>query len=313
MRHEWLVVVLSLSASLAFATSSSLKHASAGDVPDAQSLQLGKLRSFVQASLAHRLWLGGIACDVLGLGLQIVALHRGALAIVQPLLITGLLFALFLRQRFEHHHITRRQFGWAVALSVTLAALLLLATMGTRANPHETADRLPAVTAGAVGILLAVTCIELGRRQRSEGGSAALLGVAVGAIYAATAALLKALTNVAVQAPLHLFVSWQLYVVIVLGAAGLLLNQLAFQAGPITASLPATASVDPLLSIVIGVFVYDERIHRGPWGGAAFITLIILLGVTIVQLTRSPETSEPDSVTVPGGSGRDWRRSPHSP
>ena len=86
----------------------------------------------------------------------------------------------------------------------------------------------------------------------------------MGAIYAATAALLKALSDIAVRSPLHILISWQLYVVIALGAVGLLLNQLAFQAGPITASLPATASVDPLLSIVIGVAVYDERIHRGP-------------------------------------------------
>jgi hypothetical protein len=49
--------------------------------------------------------------------------------------------------------------------------------------------------------------------------------------------------------------SWQLYIVIALGIGGLLLNQLAFQAGPIAASLPATATIDPLLSIVVGVLV----------------------------------------------------------
>jgi hypothetical protein len=55
-----------------------------------------------------------------------------------------------------------------------------------------------------------------------------------------------------------------LYAVILVGIAGVLLNQLAFQAGPITASLPAIATIDPLLSIVIGVVVYDEHCGAGP-------------------------------------------------
>jgi hypothetical protein len=96
-------------------------------------------------------------------------------------------------------------------------------------------------------------CIELGRRHCGQGRSAALLGVAVGVIDAATAALLKAVTDIAVPAPLEVLGSWQLYTVIALGIGGLLLNQLAFQAGPIAASLPATATIDPLLSIVGGL------------------------------------------------------------
>jgi drug/metabolite transporter (DMT)-like permease len=288
LRHEWPVVALSLGSALAFALSSTLKHISASDAPDGQTLHPRQLRTFIRATLSHPLWLGGIACDVLGLSLQILALDRGALTIVQPLLVTGLVFALILRQRFEHHQITRRQVSWAMALSGALAGFLLLATNGTSAAPLKSADRLPAIGAGIVGAILAAACVEIGRRQRSEGRSAALLGVAVGLVYTATAALLKALTATAVRDPLHVLVSWQLYVVIALGATGLLLNQLAFQAGPITASLPATASVDPLLSIVVGVFVYDEPIRRGPGGGSVLIALIVLLGGAAIQLTRSP-------------------------
>jgi drug/metabolite transporter (DMT)-like permease len=285
--HDWLVVGLSLAAALAFAASSSLKHVSAGDAPDAQSLQPGKLRTFAVATLSHRLWLGGIACDAVGLALQILALHIGALAVVQPLLISSLLFALVLRHRLERQHITRRQVGWAVALSGALAGLVVLVTTGRSTGQGETADHLAAVVAGVVGAALAVACVERGRRQPKDGHAAALMGVAVGVIYAATAALLKALTNISVQSPAHLPISWQLYAVVVLGASGLLLNQVAFQAGPITASLPATATVDPLLSIVIGVFVYDERINAGPGGGVALVVLVILLGIAVIQLTRS--------------------------
>jgi drug/metabolite transporter (DMT)-like permease len=286
LHHAWLVAVLCLSAALAFAASSSLKHTSAAKAPDAQSLQPGRVGRFAWATLSHRLWLTGIAFDVVGLALQVVALHLGNLAFVQPLLITSLLFALIMRQRYEHHHITRTQVGWAVVLTAALGGFLLFVATG---SGPQTADRLPAVVAGAVGAALAVTCVELGRRQQAQAYSAALLGVAVGVVYAATAALLKGITDIAVRSPLEVLFSWQLYLVVALGLAGLLLNQLAFQAGPLTASLPASATVDPLLSVAVGVVVYDEHISRGPGGGIILVLLVIVLGVAVTQLTRSPD------------------------
>jgi hypothetical protein len=68
-----------------------------------------------------------------------------------------------------------------------------------------------------------------------------------------------------------------------------LLSQLAFQAAPLTASLPASASVDPLLSIVVGVAVYDEHIRRGPGAGAVLFALLLVLGVAVVQLAHEPD------------------------
>jgi len=57
-------------------------------------------------------------------------------------------------------------------------------------------------------------------------------------IYASTAALIKDLTNIVVRHPLQIVTSWPLYAVIVLGVVGVLLSQIAFQSGPLTASLP---------------------------------------------------------------------------
>jgi hypothetical protein len=324
MGHPWLIVVLSLGAAFVFAMSSTLKHVSAGHVPDAQTLRPGLVGTFIRATLTHRLWLGGIGCDVVGLALQVIALHLGELAVVQPLLISGLLFTLILRQRYEGHHITAREFAWGVTVTAALAGFLALAATGRSPVRHESVDRLPAVIAGIVGLALTAACIELGRRQRAQGRSAALLGIAVGVVYAGSAAMLKAVTDIAVRSPIAIVTSWQLYAFIVLGAAGLLLSQLAFQAGPITASLPATAAIDPLLSIVVGVSVYDEHVRRGPGGGAALVALVLLLGVAVMQLARSPqraarrrspETPEPmrridTSARMPGQRGRAGRAVP---
>ena len=292
MRGQWLVVVLSLGAAFAFAASNLFKHISAGRVPNAQSLHPTQVGGFIRATLSQPLWLGGIACDIIAVGLQVLALHLGSLSVVQPLLITGLLFALILRPRVEHHRISRRQLGWAVLLTAALAGFLLLTTTGQPATARETADRLPAIVAGVLGAVLAAGCIALGRRPRAKGRSAALLGVAVGVIDAAIAALLKALSDITTRAPLEVLISWQLYTTIALGAGVLLLNQLAFQAGPISASLPAIATINPLLSIAVGVLVYDEHISRGPGGGTLLIILLVLLCAAVVQLTRTADTGE---------------------
>jgi len=213
----WVVVALSLSAALAFAVSSSLKHASAGQVPDAQDLHLRSVGRLVLATVAHPLWLGGIVADVVGLSLQVVALHLGALAVVQPLLVSGLLFALILRQR-TRRYTSHREIGWALVLTLCLAGFLLLAGTAHQPGSNEPADRVPAVAAAVIGVVLAIGCVLLGRRQSPGSRSAALLGVAVGTIYAATAALLKALTGIALHGPVALFTSWQLYAVVVAGA-----------------------------------------------------------------------------------------------
>jgi len=285
MTHGWAVLVLSLSAAFAFAASSSLKHVSAGQVPDAQDLHLRSLGRLVVATLSHPLWLGGIVADLAGLSLQIIALHLGALGVVQPLMVSGLLFALLLR-RSSRMHASAREIGWGVVLTLSLAGFLLLAGTAEQPAQSETADRVPAVAAAAAGVVLATVCVLLGRRYRHGGRSAAMLGIAVGVIYAATAALLKALTGIALQGPVPLLASWQLYTVIAVGAAGMLLNQLAFQAGPLAASLPAIATVDPLMSIVIGVIVYDEQIRRDLASGFGLGALLLLLGTAVIQMAR---------------------------
>jgi hypothetical protein len=287
--QNWWFVVAAVGAAAAFGTSTHLKHLSASGVPDAQTLHPTAVGRFIRATLAHRLWLGGIGADAVGLSLQLLALHLGPLAAVQPLLVLGLLFALLLRQR-HHRQLRWAELGWVFLVTASLAGFLVLS--GTASSGGKaTADYGPAIAAAIAGFVLATACVLLGRRHRER--AAALLGVTVGAIYATTAALLKALTDIAVANPVSVLWSWQLYTVLVLGATGLLLNQLAFQAGPLAASLPATATVDPLLSVVIGVWVFDEHLRHGVGTDPTLGVLLIALGVGVIQLARTSGCDRP--------------------
>ena len=121
------------------------------------------------------------------------------------------------------------------------------------------------------------------------------MGIAVGTVHACGAALIKSCTNVATSGVVALLTSWQLYLFLLAGGAGLLLTQLAFQAGPLSASLPAITTVDPLLSVVIGVWVYDERLKAGPGSVVTEVLCLVLLSVSAVRLSRVQAAAEQPS------------------
>ncbi|HEY2042147.1 MAG TPA: DMT family transporter [Jatrophihabitans sp.] len=291
MSNLSVVIPVSLGAALSFAVSTNLKHSSAADLHPTTHLSIRTVGLFVRDMVSHPLWLLGILADGLGLGLQVLALHLGALAVVQPLMVTGLLFSLLLR----HTHLrtlNRSEIGWGIALVVSLIGFLLVAGTASAPPAADAADRVPAVVAALVGAGVAVSSVLLARRLKPAVTAAAVLGVAVGVLYAADAALIKASTDKAVQGPVELVTSWQPYAVVAVGAAGLLLCQLAYQAGPLTASQPTIAAVDPLASVVIGVLIFDEQLRRGPWTGAALAGLVILLAWSVLALGRDRAVQE---------------------
>ena len=292
---DWFVIGLTLASAFASAMSTTLKKAAAN-----RASRSGRTRARL-AGLGGPLWFAGLGCDVIGVGLQVVALHYGALALVQPLLVSGLIFALILRHVGSSSRISARELLWGGALVACLTGFLFFSGATTGGSGSPTADRGAAVVTGVAILTAIVVCVVLARRTVPPTGRAALLGVAVGAVYALTAALIKAASDVfAAHGLLALVSSWQLYVLLLTGAAGQFLTQRAFQAGPITSSLPAISTVDPLLSVLIGVLVYDEVVHRGPLGGLVLLVLLLLLVTAVIQLGRV-ETEESTSAPEPTG------------
>ena len=96
-----------------------------------------------------------------------------------------------------------------------------------------------------------------------------------------------------------LAMAWPLYGLVAVGAIGLVLNQLAYQAGPLSFSLPAITSVDTVVSLVIGVAVFDEHFRNGP---ADLLVEALGLALVVAAATgltrsgpRSPRTRDPGS------------------
>ena len=53
---------------------------------------------------------------------------------------------------------------------------------------------------------------------------------------------------------------WEPYALVVLGALGFVVNQRAFQAGSLTASLPTLTVVEPIVAALIGITMLHETV-----------------------------------------------------
>ena len=277
---------LGTGAAACFAVATAAQHRSASDVPEAGGLEVRALVTFARATVLHRLWLLGIGADLVGLSLHVLALGQGSLALVQPLLISGLLFALPARRLLDRQPVTRSELARGALLVAGLSVFLFSADP----SGGDTADRLPAVLL-AVGLaVLAAGLLVVGRR-RSTRLRAALYGTATGLCFGATAALIKACTNAMAHGWPHLLRSPALWALLLVGPAGLALNQLAFQAGPLTASLPALTVVDPLVSLAAGLLVFDETFSSQPSRLAAGAVGLIVVVTAAVALSRQEAMS----------------------
>ena len=92
----------------------------------------------VRYLLRQPLWLFGWIAAVGGFAFQALALHNGPLSVVQPLLVTELVFALVLRRVWIHQDIARS--AWISAL-VTFVALAVFLTVAEPQGGHPTPRR----------------------------------------------------------------------------------------------------------------------------------------------------------------------------
>ncbi len=274
-------VVFALLAAASNATATVLQRRAAQDVPLSEGF---RARLFVD--LLHRpAWLGGMAAVMAAACFQALALVNGALAVVQPIFVLELPFALLVGGLVLRRRVTRR--GWTAVVCIAAGLGVALAAAAPSAGTGQAAAGgwVVAIVC-CVGVMTAAVRIALrlpaGRARAACFGSAAAIG------YALTAALIKDATHAwQTGGVTGFFLAWQTYAFAAAGVCALFLLQNAVQSGPLVASQPALTLGDALVSLALGVTLYAEEVRTGWWlvpeiAGAG----LILYGV--LQLARIP-------------------------
>ena len=89
---------------------------------------LGSPMSLVRL-VGQRMWLFGTAALLVGYVLQAGALDRGRLAVIQPLLVTTIVFALPLGWLLTNQHVGRREVGGAAVILLGLGPFMIFAAI----------------------------------------------------------------------------------------------------------------------------------------------------------------------------------------
>lgn len=281
MSDTAVAVVLAVSAGFSYALASVLQQRAASEAPPELSLRPGLLL----ALLRRPLWLLGTLADGAAYVFEAASLAFGSIIIVQPLLVTGLLWALPLSALGRPERVTRREWVPAIALVIGLAVFV---TVGDPHGGRSQASGLAWILT-MVAIAIPVTGAVLASRAAAAGRRALLLSFAAGCVYGLTAALTKSTLDLLDRGVVDVFTHWQPYALLAAGFVGFLLNQSAFQAGHLAASLPAMAVTDPVIGCAIGVTLFGETL--GATGTAAIVATaasIVVMAVATVSLARSP-------------------------
>ncbi|HEX5145794.1 MAG TPA: DMT family transporter [Conexibacter sp.] len=282
-------LALALLAALLFALGTVLQQKASLDAP---STAEGSRAGLLLRMARRPVWLAGIAADALGFGAQAVALTIGRIAVVQPLLITSVVFALPLGARLTGQRITRRDVGAAALVTVSLAVFLLVAdpSGGRNDAPLHAWLIVGAAFAGASALLVGAAA-----RTTAAPAKAALLGTATGLLFGLSAALTKTVGDQVEQGLFTIFADWHLYALVVVGYASMTLNQLALATGSLAPAVATSMAFDPISSVVLGIVLLHEELTPGAAGAAVALAALAatLAGLALLSRTQGELIAEP--------------------
>lgn len=230
-------------------------------------------RTGFDAALVLRLartrgWQLSMIAVVAGYALHASALALGRLVIVEPVIPLGLLMALLLGARTEGRRLCWSEWMAGVATAAGLAVFLVAA------EPSGGSRTAPATSLGMaaiVAVLVAAVCWLVTRRVAAP-HRAVPLSVAGGIAAGVTDSLTKTVAPLAGVRQFALLGDVRLWLLALAGLLALTLQQNAYRAAGLAASLPAFVVLQPLTGSLLGLMIYHERVG----GGGLRITVEVL-------------------------------------
>jgi drug/metabolite transporter (DMT)-like permease len=275
-----MAVVLALLAAGANALATVLQRLGIEEV----SARSGRARGLMASLLQRPIWIAGLGLATVSFLLQAVALSLGDLSTVQPVMVTELVFLLVILGIWFHGGIGWREWLGVVGTALGLGVFLAASSAGGGHERPQAEDWILLLAASGGAMALATVLA----RRGSRSWRAACYGVAGGVAFALTAAFVKTAADQWGHGPLFVLSHWEAYAVAVSGLSGLVISQHALGAGPVAASQSSLLIVNPLASIVMGMWLFGDRLHLGGGREAVEAIFLGLMFVSLSVLSHSP-------------------------
>lgn len=276
----FVAVPTAVAGAASFGLASAIQQRATKQVPTTGTLDPRLLLNLIRRPT----WMLGIATVLVGLSLQLVALAFGPLVLVQPLLVTGVLFGAVFSALLAHRRVDRLIVLGALGCVGGLSAFLVLSHPSDPSVYHADYGRALLGLVIALGALV-LGCLAVAARFSGAVHVAALAG-ATGTLYGITAGLMKVVTGqFRTGGFAEPFGHPVLYVVCAVGPLGFLLSQNTFQQGTLIApALAIITIVDPLVGVAIGVSWLGERVSSSPavLAGQVISAVVLIGSVTLL-------------------------------
>ena len=132
------------------------------------------------------------------------------------------------------------------------------------------------------------------------GTKAAVFGATAGVLYGLSATLMKPVMETWNDDGLsELLAGWQFWVMAAAGLVGFYLQQVSLATGRLVTSVATVSVVNPVVSVLLGALVLQERLDKTPeWhavvaiGGLATALLGAVIIATVSEGPTEPETEQ---------------------
>ena len=274
-----MAATLALVAAFLFALAATLQQKGALTLP---TISLADPMSLVRL-LGEKTWLLGTLALFTGYLFQAGALDRGRLSIIQPLLVTTVVFALPLGYFLTRQHVGRRE---VIGAAVIIIGLGLFVYFGDPAGGNENASNSQWAITIALLSVLSVLLLVFGSGSLST--KAAVYGTVAGILFGLSSALTKPTLDYLHESVGTMLSHWECYALAVAGVLGFVLQQVSLGTGRLAPSVATVSVANPVVGILIGILLLDERLSRPGWHIVlAVIGLgLALVGAVVISLAR---------------------------
>jgi hypothetical protein len=165
--------------------------------------------------------------------------------------------------------------------------ITLVASLDPRPGDETHVASFTYLVAGSATAATILALVLAGRRGHRVWRTACL-GAAAGASFGFTATLIKeTVAQLTGAGIVGMLTTWQTYGAVGFGLLGVVVMQAALHTGPLIAAQPGFTLMDPIVSVLWGVLVYNEQTRTGGWLAVA-TGGTVLLGIGVIRLAHSP-------------------------
>ncbi len=277
--QQALSVVLALGGALCYAIAAVTQQRCAARLASGSAVDLRVVLRLART----RSWQLSMIAVVGGYVLHAAALAVGRLVVVEPVIPLGLLMALVLGARAEGRRLSWSELTAAVAAVAGLAVFLVAAQPS---GGQQIAGTAPLGFAAATAVTVAALCCLIATKTPA---SHRAVPIAIGGGIAAgvTDSLTKSVVPLAGAQQFALLGDVRLYLLALAGLLALTMQQNAYRAGGLAASLPAFVVLEPVVGSALGLMIYHERVGADPVRITIEVLAVLAAVWGIARLARS--------------------------